>query len=562
MRLSRALSRVGITTRIAVAGLVAIALSVSAFALWDLASLRDAELRRAQASLEANLRMLEAEVARIGQEWRLEGDQLLVNGQALNGRSDLVDAVKSVTGGVATIFAGDTRIATNVQRPDGSRAVGTKLAQGPAYAAALGRGETYRGENVILDVKHLTIYRPVRDRAGQVAGLLFVGVPLNQATAAVAARTSELLAVGLAIVVAAGLALTGLVRLWLQPFSRLAATLRDLQGGRLDLTVPYTERPDQVGDIGRAAASLREDAMRARALEAAASDDRAAAGARHRAALTGIATELERELGGIAARLSEAVAAMERSATAVHQAASGSAATAGTAASGVQTATANVQAVAAAAEELASSVGEITRQVTVGAEGTRAAVAAVAESEQAVGQLTEAAGRIGDVVRLISDIAQQTNLLALNATIEAARAGEAGKGFAVVASEVKTLAGQTARATEEIGQQIGAMRQATDAAIAAVRGIASRVGRLDEVTQAVAAAVEQQGAATSEIARNAAQAAAGTDEAATGIGRLRAEVEGAAATVGGLNAAAGQVAREGESLRSAMGGFVQRLRAA
>jgi len=562
MRFGGLFARVGITTRIAVAGLVAVAAAVTAFALWDLASLRAAEFRRAQASLEANLRMLEAEVGRLGTEWRLVGDQLSLDGQALNGRLDLVDAVKSVTGGVATIFAGDTRVATNVQRPDGSRAVGTKLAPGPAHAAALGRGETYRGENAILGVQHLTIYRPVRDRAGQVVGLLFVGVPLDQVATVVTARIAELLAVGLAIVLVAGLALTALVRLWLRPFSRLAATLRDLQGGRLDVTVPYTDRPDQIGDIGRAAAALREDALRARTLEDAASAERTAAETRHRAALIGIAAEVERELGGIAARLGEAVGALERSATAVDRAASGSAATAGGAASGVQDATTNVQAVAAAAEELASSVGEITRQVTAGAEGTRAAVAAVAESEQAVGQLTEAASRIGDVVRLISDIAGQTNLLALNATIEAARAGEAGKGFAVVASEVKTLAGQTARATEEIGQQIAAMRQATDAAIAAVRGIGGRVGRLDEVTQAVAAAVEQQGAATGEIARNAAQAAAGTDAAAAGIDRLRVEVEGAAATVGGLHDAARQVGREGESLRTAMGSFVQRLRAA
>ncbi|WP_157136290.1 methyl-accepting chemotaxis protein, partial [Teichococcus cervicalis] len=167
--------------------------------------------------------------------------------------------------------------------------------------------------------------------------------------------------------------------------------------------------------------------------------------------------------------------------------------------------------VAAAAEQLAGSIAEINRRVSEGAQVAQRAVTAAGASDTTVAGLAAAADRIGDVVRLIADIAGQTNLLALNATIEAARAGEAGKGFAVVASEVKTLASQTARATEEIGAQIGAMRGATAEAVAAVRGIAEAVARMGEVTAAIAAAVEEQGAATREIARNAAAAAQGTE---------------------------------------------------
>ncbi len=173
-------------------------------------------------------------------------------------------------------------------------------------------------------------------------------------------------------------------------------------------------------------------------------------------------------------------------------------------------ANADVQAVAAAAEEMAASVEEITRRVAEAADVARRAVAEAKATDSTVRGLAEAASRIGDVVRLIGEIAGQTNLLALNATIEAARAGEAGKGFAVVASEVKSLAGQTAKATEEIGRQISEMQGATTQAVDAIRAIGTTVDRTSDIATAIAAAVEEQGATTREIARSAAQVADAT----------------------------------------------------
>jgi methyl-accepting chemotaxis protein len=173
-------------------------------------------------------------------------------------------------------------------------------------------------------------------------------------------------------------------------------------------------------------------------------------------------------------------------------------------------ASANVTIAATAATELSASIGEISEQLTRATEVVRVSVNEAESTNQQIAGLADAAQKIGDVVKLIRDIAGQTNLLALNATIEAARAGEAGRGFAVVASEVKSLAVQTAKATEEIASQILAVQGSTTAAVGAIRNIAGRMQEISSYTTAVAASVEQQNAATSEISDNVAGAAAGT----------------------------------------------------
>jgi methyl-accepting chemotaxis protein len=179
--------------------------------------------------------------------------------------------------------------------------------------------------------------------------------------------------------------------------------------------------------------------------------------------------------------------------------------------------TANIQTVAAAADQLAISVTEISRQVSESSRISQEAVSETERSNEVVMGLAEAAQKIGDVVKLISDIAGQTNLLALNATIEAARAGEAGKGFAVVASEVKSLANQTARATEDIATQVGNIQTATRNAVGAIKGVGQTIGNINDIGTAISAAVEEQGAATGEISRNVKEAATGTSEVTVNI---------------------------------------------
>ncbi len=191
-------------------------------------------------------------------------------------------------------------------------------------------------------------------------------------------------------------------------------------------------------------------------------------------------------------------------------------------ASAAESATSNVQTVASAAEEMSSSITEIARQVAESSQMSNQAAQQAQKTNAQVESLATAAQKIGEVVDLISDIAEQTNLLALNATIEAARAGEAGKGFAVVASEVKSLASQTAKATEEIGGQIGAIQGATNDAVTAIREIGTTIQSLNEIAATVASATEEQGAATQEIARGVQEAATGTQEVSSGMGQVSA----------------------------------------
>jgi methyl-accepting chemotaxis protein len=233
-----------------------------------------------------------------------------------------------------------------------------------------------------------------------------------------------------------------------------------------------------------------------------------------------------------------------------------------TVAAASEEASANVQTVASASEELSSSIAEIGRQASM---STKIAGQAVQEAHRTDGKvqgLADAAQKIGDVVTLINDIAAQTNLLALNATIEAARAGEAGKGFAVVASEVKSLANQTAKATEEIAEQIKAMQGATQESVDAIKSIEQTITEMNQIATSIAAAVDEQDAATNEIARNVQEAARGTQDVSSNIvmvAEAAAETGSAAAQISGSSDI---LARQAETLRQQVDTFLNRARAA
>ncbi len=275
-----------------------------------------------------------------------------------------------------------------------------------------------------------------------------------------------------------------------------------------------------------------------------------------------LANQFERSVKAIAEAVGDAASGMQTTARSMAETATQTGQRTGSVATAADQASANVSAAAASAEELAASVAEIGRQVEESARIAGQAVQEAEATDECVGGLSLAAGRIGDVVKLISDIAGRTNLLALNATIEAARAGEAGKGFAVVASEVKTLATQTARATEEIGSQIAAMQSATAQAVTALRSIGATIQRMNEIATGIAGAVEEQSAATQEIARSVQQAAIGTGEVNSNIAVVAEAVDRTGTEAGSVVEEATALVEQSAALKTEVQNFLSEVQRA
>ncbi|WP_099904224.1 methyl-accepting chemotaxis protein, partial [Methylobacterium frigidaeris] len=343
-------------------------------------------------------------------------------------------------------------------------------------------------------------------------------------------------------------------------YAAVGGAMGRIAAGDYAAEVPGTGRRDEVGDMARSLETFKTNlAADLEARHARESEERRVV---RRAETAALADAFEEAVGGIARTVAASATELQATAQAMSHLAGGTAERSASVTQAAQEASANVATVAAAAEELSASVGEIARQVSDSAALARESVTEAAQTADLVRTLSQAATRVGDVVAMINGIAGQTNLLALNATIEAARAGEAGRGFAVVAAEVKQLANQTAKATEEIANQIGDIQGATRQAVDAIGGIASRIDDLSGISTAISAAVEEQGAATREIVRTISQAA-------TGTGAVTATINGVADAAGQAGQAAGRVlsvsssvSQDAEHLSTEVTRFLTRIRAA
>jgi methyl-accepting chemotaxis protein len=314
------------------------------------------------------------------------------------------------------------------------------------------------------------------------------------------------------------------------------------------------------------AAERQADADAARAEAVLATEERKRieqqAVAERTSALKRVATEFETTISGIITRVSSASTEMHTAAQSLSASAEETALKSTEVTAVAEEASSNVQMVSAATEELAGSVEQISQQVAESAKICAEAVNGVSRTHQSVIEMAAAANKIGAVVTLINDIAGQTNLLALNATIEAARAGEAGKGFAVVASEVKSLANQTAKATEEIRQQIGAVQVTTADTVQSIEAITATITRVSEIASSIAIAVEEQGAATREIWRSVEQAATGTHGVSSHIGTVSQTAAKTGEAAGKVLGTAVELTKQSQTLRTQVEHFLVTIRAA
>ncbi|MFN3498004.1 MAG: methyl-accepting chemotaxis protein [Pannonibacter indicus] len=350
---------------------------------------------------------------------------------------------------------------------------------------------------------------------------------------------------------------TGVTR----PLAGMQGAMRQLAEGNLEADVPYLTRKDEIGSMAAAVQVFKDNGLERRRLEAEQAEQRAVAERRAMAieqVINGFDSDVSLILRTVAAASSE----LEATAASLSASAEESAQSATTVSAASEQASANVQTVAGASEELDASIAEIANRVQSSADVAGKALKAANETETMVEGLVASAEKIGSVVELINDIAGQTNLLALNATIEAARAGEAGKGFAVVATEVKSLASQTAKATEEIDAQITGMQGATGRVAAAIRSIGDIIQRISESSSAVAAAVEQQSAATREIVRNITEAATGTQQVSSNIVAVTQAATHTGAGASQVLTSSQELARQSETLKGKVETFFADIRAA
>ncbi len=417
-------------------------------------------------------------------------------------------------------------------------------------------------EFTFTDDDFIHMFIPLHIQDSEKPWSVLVNIPIKAVTATADALSQKIL-ISSAIVIA----LLALALLWIaavlirKPLENVTGVLTEFEKDNFSIDVPYQNRGDEIGTLGRALEDFRKSNQRIRALEAERQKAEEEAQKLAKQERLRMADAFEEAVGGIVREVTDAAGNMVMSAEGMHEDALKSEQFAINVASASEQTSANVQTVATATEELSASINEIASQVALASEVVSSAVTEARDADVLVQGLAGSAERISEIVVLINDIANQTNLLALNATIEAARAGDAGKGFAVVAGEVKNLASQTGRATEDITQQVEAIQAETQRTAAAIRRIGETVDRVNEVSSTIASAIEEQGAATGEISHNVQQAADGTEQVNTSVSEIRARANQTGSAANSLRDQASLLSQQAEILDREVNTFLDSIRA-
>lgn len=523
-------------------------------------ALTEALINQTIRRLDANINVIQAVLTRHDEQFSVQDGKLKVADVLINDNEEMVDWLSGMTEGNVTFFQGDQRVATNIKTQDGARAVGTHLSPGPIYDTVLKNGKNYKGEAVLFGRKYLVTYEPIKDRAGQVIGILFVGLDRDARLAIIPRLVLQIVW----IVLIMGSALSAFAywmnKKQLSILTHLGHVMDSLKRGDLDAEVKGFDRTDEIGGMARAIESFKENLAENLKLKAQQEEEKDRIRKEHRETLLSMSNEFENTVKKAVSGVASAIEIMKFSTETMTSYAAETTKDADGVNLSAQQAEKNIQSVAAAAEELNAAIGEITRQISESAH-----IAATCSTEaEATGKvmqaLTKSADEIGSVLRLIEAIAHQVNLLALNATIEAARAGEAGKGFAVVAGEVKNLANQVGNATKDIATQITNIQNQTGQAAETIKTITSTITRVNEISSTIAAAVEQQGAATQEISRSIQTIASDTGRVTSSMERVTKAVDETGLASQQLTETVSGLTTESDNLKAAVDSFLAKVR--
>ncbi|HEX8484183.1 methyl-accepting chemotaxis protein [Sphingomonas sp.] len=564
--------RIGLSAMIAI--MVAVLLfTLSAATFVSTRSLLEANTaKHGQEMQETNIRVAWHVLRAAGTDFRVDGDRMYAGNMLLNGNEAMVDKIKALVGGAATIFRGDMRVATNVTTESGARAVGTPLKAGEAYDTVLGKGMPFRGNADILGKPYFTAYDPIKNSAGKVVGVLFVGIPASDMFAQNAAIERRMLIVTAIMTVLGVLASIFAVRLICRPLVSMRNCMAEIAGNRFEAEIPGLQRRDEIGAMAKAVLVFRENGVAKQAADAA----KAKADADQQMVVSTVATHLSElaegnlttqieadftgEYASLKTNFNEALCKLRELIASVRESAASIRTGSGEIAQASEDLARRTESNAASLEETAASVTQMDGRLKASAVAATRTVeradqaiatvgggrAVVDEAVQAMGRVSESAKGIDTVIEGLDKIAFQTRVLAMNAAVEAGRAGEAGRGFAVVADLVSALAMRAEEEAKRARDQLTVTQSEVVIAVQSVQkvdtalaDISGDVGQVHELLATMATDYQAQASAITEISiaigtmdQSTQQNAAMVEETSAAARNLSSEVDALADQAG------------------------------